>query len=61
MPGSPFYNGFLHHRDGIAIFGSFFARSSRLFPTLQVPVATGCAHSAGAMEVLPAVIVGSLA
>jgi long-subunit acyl-CoA synthetase (AMP-forming) len=27
---------------------------SRLFPTLQVPVATCCAHSAGAMEVLPA-------
>jgi hypothetical protein len=30
---------------------------SRLFPMLQVPVATGCAHSAGAMEVLLAVIV----
>jgi hypothetical protein len=30
---------------------------SRLFPMLQVPVATECAHSAGAMEVLLAVIV----
>jgi hypothetical protein len=30
---------------------------SRLFPMLQVPVATGCTHSAGAMEVLLAVIV----
>ena len=29
----------------------------RLFPMLQVPVATGCAHSAGAMEALLAVIV----
>ena len=30
---------------------------SKMFPMLQVPVATGCAHSAGAMEVLLAVIV----
>ena len=45
---------------GLFHFGDHVAYWQILFQTvsaLQVPVATGCAHSAGAMEVLLAVIV----